>query len=226
MMKSLAYFNNNRYITFVANIRISCIIAKIMAEILTRLARSTSLDALSGSKNAFSILQPLQTKLSGSKSTFSIPNTPYIPHFKAFPGLRSIILIPSALPDGLAGSFSAFLSPNASSAPHFKAFPGSNLGYLSPQPLPGAACSGCRSGAGARSTQCCRDQRQAAASPALRLRLSLHKVRLRRPLRRLTRHQAVAERKQGWPARWLRAAPGFGAGAPVWIAAQTCEPCA
>ena len=70
---------------------------------------------------------------------------------------------------------------------------------------PGSACSGCRSGAGARSSQGCRGQRQTAATPALRLRLSLHKVRLRRPLRRLVarlslapRHQAVVERKQGW----------------------------
>ena len=54
-----------------------------------------------------------------------------------------------------------------------------------PSAIPGSACSGCRSGAGARSSQDCHGQRQTAATPDLRLRLSLHKVRLRRPLRHL-----------------------------------------
>ena len=54
-----------------------------------------------------------------------------------------------------------------------------------PSAIPGSACSGCRSGAGARSPQDCLGQRQTAATQAHRLRLSLHKVRLRRPLRHL-----------------------------------------
>ena len=71
-----------------------------------------------------------------------------------------------------------------------------------PSAIPGSACSGCRSGAGARSTQDCRGQRQTAATPAHRLRLSLHKVRLSRPLRHLPLSDAGVK-----PAR-------------------TCKPCA
>ena len=157
--------------------------------------------------------------LPGSISQFLILNTPLQPHRKAFPGSKSVILIPSALPDGLPGSILALLSPNTPFAPHSKPLPGSKSvilipsalpdglpgsisAFLSPQPLSGDACSDCRSGAGARSTQCCRGQRQAAGTPALRLRLSLHKVRLRRPLRPL---------------------PLSGAGAKP---ARTCQPCA
>ena len=71
-----------------------------------------------------------------------------------------------------------------------------------PSFIPGSACSGCRSGAEARSSQDCRGQRQTAVTPALRLRLSLHKVRLCRPLRHLPLSDAGVK-----PAR-------------------TCKPCA
>ena len=123
--------------------------------------------------------------LSGSESAFSIPFAPVGPLSTASPGSKLCFLSPQVLLNSLSGSISAFPSPNTAPVPHSKALPGSQPTFLRPQILPGAACSGCRSGAGARSTQCCRDQRQAAASPALRLRLSLHKVRLRRPLRPL-----------------------------------------
>ncbi len=100
---------------------------------------------------------------------------------------------------------------------------------------PGSACSGCRSGAGARSSQDCRGQRQTAATPALRLRLSLHKVRLRRPLRHLFAtpypgtspaiRRSRSESRVGFCAMASRSARVWG-GTPVWIAARTCKPCA
>ena len=100
---------------------------------------------------------------------------------------------------------------------------------------PGNACSGCRSGAGARSSQDCRGQRQTAATPAHRLRLSLHKVRLRRPLRRLFAtpypgtspdiRRSRSESRAGFCAMASRSARVWG-GTPVWIAARTCKPCA
>ena len=120
---------------------------------------------------------------------------------------------------------------------------GINRNYQSPQPcpqpipsaIPGSACSGCRSGAGARSSQGCRGQRQTAATPALQLRLSLHKVRLRRPLRRLVARLSLApppairrsrsESRVGFCAMASRSARVWG-GTPVWIAARTCKPCA
>ena len=104
-------------------------------------------------------------EFSGSKSAFSSPNTPSASHFRAFqgsrlpllipralpeclPGSNSVILIPRALPAGLPGSNSAFSSPNTPSAPRSKAFAGSKRAFPIPQPLSGAACSGCKSGAG------------------------------------------------------------------------------
>ena len=107
-----------------------------------------------------------------------------------------------------------------------------------PSALPSAnfsACSSCRSGAGARSSQDCRGQRQTAATPAHRLRLSLHKVRLRRPLRRLFAtpcsgtspaiRRSRSESRAGFCAMASRSARVWG-GTPVWIAARTCKPCA
>ena len=120
---------------------------------------------------------------------------------------------------------------------------GINRNYQSPQPcpqpipsaIPGSACSGCRSGAGARSSQGCRGQRQTAATPALQLRLSLHKVRLRRPLRHLFAtpcsgtspaiRRSRSESRVGFCAMASRSARVWG-GTPVWIAARTCKPCA
>ena len=100
---------------------------------------------------------------------------------------------------------------------------------------PGSACSGCRSGAGARSSQGCRGQRQTAATPALRLRLSLHKVRLRRPLRHLFAtpcsgtspaiRRSRSESRAGFCAMASRSAGVWG-GTPVRIAARTSKPCA
>ena len=100
---------------------------------------------------------------------------------------------------------------------------------------PGSACSGCRSGAGARSSQNCRGQRQTAATPAHRLRLSLHKVRLRRPLRHLfatpcsgtspSIRRSRSESRAGFCAMASRSARVWG-GTPVWITARTCKPCA
>ena len=99
----------------------------------------------------------------------------------------------------------------------------------------GSACSGCRSGAGARSSQDCRGQRQTAATPAHRLRLSLHKVRLRRPLRHLFAtpcsgtspaiRRSRSESRAGFCAMASRSARVWG-GTPVWITARTCKPCA
>ena len=126
-------------------------------------------------------LEPLSKALPGSKPVILIPSA--LP--EGLPGSKPVNLSPNALPDGLAGSISAFLSPSTPLEPLSKALPGSKRAFSIPQSLSGAACSGCRYGAGARSTQCCRGQRQAASTPALRLRLSLHKVRLRRPLRPL-----------------------------------------
>ena len=104
-----------------------------------------------------------------------------------------------------------------------------------PAASPGSACSGCRSGAGARSSQDCRGQRQTAATPAHRLRLSLHKVRLRRPLRHLFAtpypgtspaiRRSRSESRAGFCAMASRSARVWG-GTPVWIAALTCKPCA
>ena len=104
-----------------------------------------------------------------------------------------------------------------------------------PSAIPGSACSGCRSGAGARSPHGCRGQRQTAATPAHRLRLSLHKVRLRRPLRHLLAshnpgtspaiRRSRSESRAGFCAMASRSARVWG-GTPVWIAARTCKPCA
>ena len=104
-----------------------------------------------------------------------------------------------------------------------------------PSAIPGSACSGCRSGAGARSSQDCRGQRQTAATPAHRLRLSLHKVRLRRPLRHLfatpcsgtspASRRSRSESRAGFCAMASRSARVWG-GTPVWITARTCKPCA
>ena len=104
-----------------------------------------------------------------------------------------------------------------------------------PSAIPGSACSGCRSGAGARSSQDCRGQRQTATTPALRLRLSLRKVRLRRPLRRLFAtpypgtspaiRRSRSESRAGFCAMASRSARVWG-GTPVWITARTCKPCA
>ena len=104
-----------------------------------------------------------------------------------------------------------------------------------PSFIPGSACSGCRSGAEARSSQDCRGQRQTAVTPALRLRLSLHKVRLCRPLRHLFAtpyhgtspaiRRSRSESRVGFCAMASRSARVWG-GTPVWIAARTCKPCA
>ena len=178
--------------------------------------------AIPGSNLGFLSPHALPNSLSGSKSPISIPFAPLNPLRTAFPGSNLGFLSPHALSNGLPGSDLAFPSPNSPSGACSKALPGSKPAFLSPQALSGAAC---RSGAGARSTQCYRGQRQAASSPALRLRLSLHKVRLRRPLRPLLRHQAAAERKGEACEMASRSARVWG-GAPVWIAARTREPCA
>ncbi len=178
--------------------------------------------AFPGSNLGFLSPQALPDALAGSILAFLSPITPSEPHSIAFSGSNLGFLSPHALSNGLPGSDLAFPSPNSPSAACPKALLGSKPAFLSPQALSGAAC---RSGAGARSTQCYRGQRQAASSPALRLRLSLHKVRLRRPLRPLLRHQAAAERKGEACEMASRSARVWG-GAPVWIAARTREPCA
>ena len=102
---------------------------------------------------------------SGSILGGSIPLTPLNPLRTAFPGSKSVILIPRALPAGLPGSRSPFLIHCALSAglpgsilgfsipfaplqPLLKPLSGSKPAFLSPQTLSGAACSCCRSGAG------------------------------------------------------------------------------
>ena len=132
--------------------------------------------AFPGSKSVILIPSALPASLSGSESAFPIPFAPLNPLRTAFPGSKPAFLSPQTLPASLSGSESAFpipfaplaprskafpgsispyLSPNTPPAPLSKAFPGSKPAFLRPQTLPGAACSGCRSGAGARSTQCC-----------------------------------------------------------------------
>ena len=100
--------------------------------------------------------------LAGSVLRYLSPTAPLNPSRTAFLGSKLCILSPQVLLNSLSGSISAFPSPNTAPVPHSKALPGSKPAFLSPQALSGAACSGCRSEAGARSTQCCRGQRQDA----------------------------------------------------------------
>ena len=108
----------------------------------------------------------------GISIAVSEPNCPSQPVSDSLPGLKTLHSEPADPLELALWLIIAIFNPECPSWPPSKA-------------LPGGACSGCRSGAGSRSTQCCRGQRLAAAAPALRLRLSLRKIRLRRPLRHL-----------------------------------------
>ena len=77
--------------------------------------------------------------------------------------------------------------------------PGIKSQLSKPAALSGAACSGCRFGAVARSTQCCRGAKSGLASE-------------------------MASRSAGaWDGTTIKKVWG---GAPIWIAAPTCKPCA
>ena len=105
-------------------------------------------EGFSGPKRAFPIPYALPDGFSGSISAFLSPITPPAPRSRAIPGSNLGFLSLQALPDALAGSILAFLSPITPSEPHSEALPGSKQAFPIPQPLSGAACSGCKSGAG------------------------------------------------------------------------------
>ena len=141
--------------------------------------------AFPGSKSVILIRSPLSAALPGSDLAFPSPNAPSAPISEALSGANPAFLSPRALPDGLPGSISAVLSPNDTIQLLRNPSRDQNSVFQSRRPFPASLARVAGPEQERAALSAVADIGKPLPSPALRLRLSLHKVRLRRPLRHL-----------------------------------------